>query len=256
VNPPEEADFRPQFAAMPRKSAAASRMIIEGGVIASPTGRERVMRNRRFPVLFAALALTALLILPPRVVAWPGLLNTDYPNLGWYLFKGPIYLPRWGIPQSTGFNMLYMQHVGIGYGYGWGYGYGLGWGSGYGPGWGFGPGYGYGWNYPMFGYGRSYRRPPPRRPMLQTPPPFDPYAHFLVHVPADAELWLEDTQMHQTGSHRTFISPPLEPGATFAYTVRARWTEDGQVIEQSRDLVVHSGKWVSLTFPLAKEEGK
>jgi uncharacterized protein (TIGR03000 family) len=46
-----------------------------------------------------------------------------------------------------------------------------------------------------------------------------------------------------------FQSPPLQGGNTYHYVVRARWTENGQSVEQVQMVAVQGGQQASLRFP-------
>ena len=61
-----------------------------------------------------------------------------------------------------------------------------------------------------------------------------------VHVPASAQVWFDDALTKQTGDWRRFISPPLAEGKDFHYAARARWTENGRAVEQTRNVTVHA----------------
>jgi uncharacterized protein (TIGR03000 family) len=53
----------------------------------------------------------------------------------------------------------------------------------------------------------------------------------------------------ETGPSRQFQSPPLEPGRTYSYDVRATWrTEDGQEVARNRRLTVRAGDHLELDF--------
>jgi uncharacterized protein (TIGR03000 family) len=66
-------------------------------------------------------------------------------------------------------------------------------------------------------------------------------AHLMVHVPADAELWFDDHATRQRGADREFHSPPLTPGKSYHYDVRARWTDnDGKPVEVKRTIHVRA----------------
>lgn len=69
-----------------------------------------------------------------------------------------------------------------------------------------------------------------------------------VRVPADAEVWFENTKTRQIGTDRMFESPPLPPGGDFIYEVRASWSLDGQPVTQTRKVVVHGGQEVNVDF--------
>ena len=64
-----------------------------------------------------------------------------------------------------------------------------------------------------------------------------------VRLPAGAQLWFNDTPMtSQNGAFRTYDTPPLTPEKNYHYTVRARWIDKGQVIEQVRRVDVMAGR--------------
>ena len=129
-------------------------------------------------------------------------------------------------------------------------------------------GRGYGWaNYPGPVPGPIYRfdspalQPPKRLPPTAPPPepsqlaslPKANVAYLSVEVPADAEVWLEDTRTQQTGPVRQFVSPPLAPGGRYAYAVRARWTEEGREVEQTQEVIVQPGERARVHFPTGPE---
>jgi uncharacterized protein (TIGR03000 family) len=149
-----------------------------------------------------------------------------------------------------------------GWGGGWGYG-GLGYG---GYGWGY-PGYGGGYydgGYyaPTYGtvpyyYGDSYM--PSMASVPQTsgnqsfyPPdanyggysqPTNNTAAIDMKVPANAKVWFNGKETSQTGPNRHFVTPPLEPGKTFSYEVKASWTgSDGQPVTRTRDVQVQANQ--------------
>lgn len=72
---------------------------------------------------------------------------------------------------------------------------------------------------------------------------------LLVHVPADADIWLDGVKTQQTGTVRRFESPALPAGGVFTYEVRARWTEQGRAMEQRQVILVHAGDQVRVNFP-------
>ena len=154
------------------------------------------------------------------------------------------------------------HHYGYGYGYGFGVGIYLGYPSGY-------PSDSYG---PYAGYAPEYFPPPPAAPAplhYAGPPglplapgsragdlapgdqqqqPADLTAHVEVRVPADADVWLGAGKTRQTGAVRQFVSPPLAPGQEYTYEVRARWTEGGKEVVQTRRLDVRAGSWKGVDF--------
>ncbi len=51
-------------------------------------------------------------------------------------------------------------------------------------------------------------------------------ATIRVKLPAKARLLFDDHETQQTGGERLFETPPLEPGKTFQYTLKATWKSD------------------------------
>jgi uncharacterized protein (TIGR03000 family) len=78
--------------------------------------------------------------------------------------------------------------------------------------------------------------------------PMDNQVLISVRVPSNAEIWFDDQKTTQTGSFRTFISPPLESDHNFMYHIRARWTENGQPVEKTRRVDVHAGDRLLVNF--------
>jgi uncharacterized protein (TIGR03000 family) len=72
----------------------------------------------------------------------------------------------------------------------------------------------------------------------------DNLAYIQMEAPADAEVWVGMAKMSQTGRLRNFVSPPLPPGKNCFYQVRARWTANGQPVEQTRNGRVRKRKSV------------
>jgi uncharacterized protein (TIGR03000 family) len=70
-----------------------------------------------------------------------------------------------------------------------------------------------------------------------------------VRVPQGAaEVSVDGRPTAQTGTDRTFESPPLPAGGRYTYTVTARWVEGGQVVEVSKAATGAPGDVVRLDF--------
>jgi uncharacterized protein (TIGR03000 family) len=76
----------------------------------------------------------------------------------------------------------------------------------------------------------------------------DPIAHIMVKVPADAEVWFGSGKTQQTGAQREFVSPPLGAGKDYSYEIKARWTQDGKEVVQTRQIDVTAGAWKVVDF--------
>jgi uncharacterized protein (TIGR03000 family) len=74
-------------------------------------------------------------------------------------------------------------------------------------------------------------------------------AKLDVRVPTTAELWFEGDRTSQTGALRNFVSPELQPGKSFTYTIRAHWTSpNGQVVDETRQVKVQAGRRTIVDF--------
>lgn len=97
---------------------------------------------------------------------------------------------------------------------------------------------------PPADYPRSYptdRDVPPVPLPSAVPLPAATVASVRVHLPPDARLWFEGAETRQTGGHRAFKSPPLEPDRDYLYDLKARWTEGGKPVEKNRTVTVRAG---------------
>jgi uncharacterized protein (TIGR03000 family) len=74
-----------------------------------------------------------------------------------------------------------------------------------------------------------------------------------IRVPQpDAQVWFDDHLTRQTGAVRTYETPALTNGS---YTVRVRWNENGQPMEQTQQLAVRGGQTQNLDFTGAERGG-
>jgi len=173
-----------------------------------------------------------------------------YGGRGYY---GRGYYGRGYGGYGYGYPFYGLGGFGLGYGLG---GYGLG-GYGYGGnGYGYGyPGYSSGYYDPSY-YDNYYDNPPPyydntppnygNAPSYNRAPAAQP-ARVTVNVPPDAELSFNGTRTQQAGSVRQFVTPPLQPGS-YQYDISATWMENGQRQTQTRQVTVHPGDDLNVTF--------
>jgi len=74
-------------------------------------------------------------------------------------------------------------------------------------------------------------------------------ATIEVQVPANAQIIVDGVKTNQTGSSRTFITPPLEPGKTFSYEMRVQWAApDGLAVELTRTVHIKAGRETRVGF--------
>jgi uncharacterized protein (TIGR03000 family) len=156
--------------------------------------------------------------------------------------------------------------LGAGYPYyGSGY-YGGGYGGYYGAGYStYAPSY---YEYAPSYYDSTYVAP--STPIILAPPAAPGYAaggaggqavvpdlkaHVAVKAPADAEIWFGEGKTRQTGEVREFVSPALKPGQAYTYVIKAKWTEGGKEVVQTREIDVTAGsrKAIDFTKPAPEE---
>jgi len=72
-------------------------------------------------------------------------------------------------------------------------------------------------------------------------------ATVTVIVPnPDAQVWFDDAQTSQRGMERIFQTPGLQQ--TGAYTIRARWVDNGRTVDQQRRVQVQPGRSAVVDF--------
>jgi uncharacterized protein (TIGR03000 family) len=150
------------------------------------------------------------------------------------------------------------------------------------PGWYHQPYYGYGWGtfYPYYssygGYAddSAYYYDPyasyyttgysdataaaPTYPYHASPYQAQPKspAHVTVTVPESAQVWFDGAAMTSTGRVRQFVTQPLEPGRQVTYWIRARWSENGQNMNQIQPVEVTAGGDYQVSFPAPPRTGR
>jgi uncharacterized protein (TIGR03000 family) len=72
---------------------------------------------------------------------------------------------------------------------------------------------------------------------------------------ANAQVVVDDMPTRQSGTERTFVSPPLDPGRNFSYTIKATWRPNNYVtITRTRKVTVQAGQTVEAD--LRQADGK
>jgi uncharacterized protein (TIGR03000 family) len=87
----------------------------------------------------------------------------------------------------------------------------------------------------------------PATAVTQSDPSSGPAA-VNVRVPADAQVWFDDSPTQQTGERRQYQSPPLATGKDYTYDVRARWTDGGRVVDETRHITVQANGVTTIDF--------
>ena len=67
-------------------------------------------------------------------------------------------------------------------------------------------------------------------------------AVIRVTLPADAKLTIDGDATKATSADRTFVTPPLEKGKDFQYTLKAEFVHDGDQVTVERRITVRAGQ--------------
>jgi uncharacterized protein (TIGR03000 family) len=73
-------------------------------------------------------------------------------------------------------------------------------------------------------------------------------ARVNLQVPSGARIWFDTYQTKQTGTARSFETPPMDAGQELAYQIRVQWEQDGKDVTQTRQVTVHAGDVINLTL--------
>ncbi len=73
-------------------------------------------------------------------------------------------------------------------------------------------------------------------------------ATIRVRLPSDADLWVGGVRTTSSGPSRVFMTPPLDSGKLYNYGLRARWVNNGVVVEQTRHVKVKAGGKAEVDF--------
>lgn len=74
-------------------------------------------------------------------------------------------------------------------------------------------------------------------------------AQVRVMLPdPDARVWFDGRATRTTGTARAFVTPALEPGYDYQFTIGATWTQNGRVVTQQRVVDLQAGQAVTVDF--------
>jgi uncharacterized protein (TIGR03000 family) len=77
---------------------------------------------------------------------------------------------------------------------------------------------------------------------------FSTLARIRVRVPANALVAINGQITTPTGTMREFVSPSIDPNREYAYTVEARWTENGREVDRTRKVTFFAGDRITIDF--------
>jgi uncharacterized protein (TIGR03000 family) len=73
-------------------------------------------------------------------------------------------------------------------------------------------------------------------------------ATIIVNIPAGARLIVDGAPTSSTTERRTLITPNLEFGSTYVYTMRAEIVRDGQTVVETKEVTVRGGETSTVQF--------
>jgi uncharacterized protein (TIGR03000 family) len=73
-------------------------------------------------------------------------------------------------------------------------------------------------------------------------------ATIIVSLPADATLSIDDAVTSSTSDRRVFVSPELNPGREYHYTLKAEWNRDGKAVVVTKEVAVSAGNETTVTM--------
>ena len=89
--------------------------------------------------------------------------------------------------------------------------------------------------------------PLPKKTSLNAP------ATIVVSLPADARLFVDGAPTTSTSERRSLVTPGLEFGSTYVYTVRAEVVRDGRTVEQTQEVTVRGGVTTPVRFEFSTQ---
>jgi uncharacterized protein (TIGR03000 family) len=90
----------------------------------------------------------------------------------------------------------------------------------------------------------------PAEPKKATPPAAaaDAPAKVIVSLPAAAKLAIDGNATTSTAAERTFVSPALEAGKDYQYTLTAELVRDGKNVTETKTIIVRAGETTNVNF--------
>jgi uncharacterized protein (TIGR03000 family) len=96
----------------------------------------------------------------------------------------------------------------------------------------------------------------PGKEKIPTPPAktelFAP-ATIVVSLPADARLTVDGNATRSTSDLRTFVTPALETGEEYIYTLQAEIIRDGRSVVETQRITVRGGETTNVPFSFSSE---
>jgi len=96
--------------------------------------------------------------------------------------------------------------------------------------------------------------PMPSGEKLPAPKPMKIFAPatIVVNLPTGARLSVDGTPTSSTSERRTLVTPSLEVGENYVYTLRAEFVSNGQTMTQSQQVTVMGGQTSRVQFDFSQ----
>jgi len=78
-------------------------------------------------------------------------------------------------------------------------------------------------------------------------------ANIIVSLPANASLTFDGAPTSSTSDRRSFVTPALEVGSTYVYTLRATVMNNGQAVEETQQVQVRGGMTSTVNFNFSSQ---
>jgi uncharacterized protein (TIGR03000 family) len=77
----------------------------------------------------------------------------------------------------------------------------------------------------------------------------DGAGHLQLHVPENAEVFIDGTKISQTGTTREIVTPTLKPGTRYTYRISVRYADaSGKVADDTREIRFQADDWFAIDF--------
>lgn len=80
-------------------------------------------------------------------------------------------------------------------------------------------------------------------------------ATLVVTLPADAKLTIDESATKATAAVRTFVTPTLEAGKDFSYSLKAEVVRNGQTLTATQNVTVRAGQVSRITLEIPAPAG-
>jgi len=80
-------------------------------------------------------------------------------------------------------------------------------------------------------------------------------ATLVVSLPADAKLTIDESATKATDAVRTFVTPTLEAGKDFSYSLKAEVVRNGQTLTATQNVTVRAGQVSRITLEIPAPAG-